>query len=215
MQANPDALGAAPYSDASALPYLFKVLSVAKALSIQVRCAQRRQVLHGARFARAAPSPPSPPRAGAPQPRARGTAARAPAGPLQGRQSQAGCVPVRIEPAAFVWCMVHAADAPTSGRSIVRCQRPAASVSHIGQPNVAPRFINSRLTPHTRSTTSLACAARPPSAACRDGVRADAVRGDVLLPPDRGDRGCVAVAAAGQKSASLSSRDITSATSIG
>lgn len=35
MQAHPSALGSAPYNATSALPYLFKVLSVAKALSVQ------------------------------------------------------------------------------------------------------------------------------------------------------------------------------------
>ena len=35
LLAHPAALGAAPYSATSALPYLFKVLSVAKALSVQ------------------------------------------------------------------------------------------------------------------------------------------------------------------------------------
>ena len=36
QQAHPSALGRSPYNETSALPYLFKVLAVAKALSIQV-----------------------------------------------------------------------------------------------------------------------------------------------------------------------------------
>ena len=47
IQANPEALGVPLYNSSSALPYLFKVLSVAKALSVQAHPDRTRAaVLH-------------------------------------------------------------------------------------------------------------------------------------------------------------------------
>jgi hypothetical protein len=40
-----DVLGAPPYNNESALPYLFKVLSIAKALSVQVAGWQRSPLI--------------------------------------------------------------------------------------------------------------------------------------------------------------------------
>lgn len=49
LQAHPEVLGGAPYNATSALPYLFKILSVAKALSIQAHPDRARAaVLHAA-----------------------------------------------------------------------------------------------------------------------------------------------------------------------